>query len=172
VSAALDVVPEVVLVRADRRLIAAALAGDDALARALGHAVAPGWATFRGALRSTLEALPETGPAPVWGTRLFIHGTPRELVGWGGFKGPPADGTVEIGYEIAAGRRGRGLATAAARAMVGEALADPHVTRVIAHTLAESNTSNHILELLGFGFAREVVQDGEPVWRYELAAAD
>src|SRR5829696_5114629 len=41
------------LVRADVDLLDAAIAGDGALARALGHAVAPGWATFREALRPT-----------------------------------------------------------------------------------------------------------------------
>lgn len=159
---------QVVLVRADRRLMDAAVAGDDALTQALGHAVAPGWATFRGALRNTRYALPATEQTPVWGARLFVCGTPPELVGWGGFKGAPTDGTVEIGYEIAEGLRGRGLATAAARAMLAEALADVHITRVIAHTLAEPNASNHILESLGFAFVETLEQDGKPVWRYAL----
>lgn len=156
------------LVRADRRLLEAAVAGDDALARALGHAVASGWATFREALRTTRDALPDTEQAPVWGARLFVCGTPPQLVGWGGFKGAPADGTVEIGYEIAEGMRGRGLATAAARAMLAEARANVHVTRVIAHTLAERNASNHILESLGFAFVEAVEQGGQRVWRYAL----
>ena len=63
-------------------------------------------------------------PARVeWGPRFFVDGEPDSVVGWGGFKGPPVDGTVEIGYEIAAGVQGRGFATAAARAMVIEAFA-------------------------------------------------
>lgn len=160
--------PEVVLVRADRRLMDAAVAGDDALARALGHAVTPGWAPSRRALRSTRDALLDTGEAPVWGARLFVYGAPPALVGWGGFKGAPADGTVEIGYEIAGSLRGRGLATAAARAMLAEALADARVTRVIAHTLAGLNASNHILESLGFALDEAVEQDGHAVWRYAL----
>jgi [ribosomal protein S5]-alanine N-acetyltransferase len=160
--------PQVVLVRADRELMDAALAGDAALARVLGHVVAPGWATFRGALRTTRDALLDAEEAPVWGARLFVSGTPPELVGWGGFKSAPADGTVEIGYEIAESRRGRGLATAAARAMLAEALADARVTRVIAHTLPEPNASNHILESLGFALAEAVEQDGRTIWRYEL----
>jgi len=162
--------PEVVLVRADRQLMDAAVAGDAALARALGHAVAPGWATFRGALRSTRDALLDTEEAPVWGARLFVCGTPPELVGWGGFKGAPADGTVEFGYEIAESLRGRGLATAAARALLAEALQDARVTRVVAHTLAEPNASNHILESLGFALAEAVEQDGHAVWRYAFEA--
>ena len=110
----------------------------------LGHDVVAGWATF-------------------------VSGEPPELVGWGGFKGPPKHGVVELGYEIAASRRGRGLATAAARAMVSEAFADTRVTAVIAHTLAERNASNRVLENVGFRYDREAHDDGELVWRFTLA---
>jgi ribosomal-protein-alanine N-acetyltransferase len=150
------------LVRADRPLLDAALAGDDALARALGHDVVPGWATFREALRSK----PGDG---VWGSRLFLAGVPPELVGWGGFKGPPKAGTVEIGYEIAEPRRERGLATAAVRAMVAEAFAHDGVEAVIAHTLPEPNASNRVLEKAGFRFDGDALEAGRAVWRYLLA---
>jgi hypothetical protein len=45
------------LVRADLPLTDAALAGDDSLARALGHDVVSGWATFTGALRPARDSL-------------------------------------------------------------------------------------------------------------------
>jgi RimJ/RimL family protein N-acetyltransferase len=159
------------LVRPDLRLLDAAVAGDDVLAAQLGHAVAPGWATFRGALEHARDAVAADPGDPRWGTLLFVAGAPPalELVGWGGFKGPPgADGTVEIGYEIAAARRGRGLATDAARTMVDEAFADPAVRRVIAHTLPEPNASNHILRKLGFVFAGDTLDRGTPVWCWTL----
>jgi [ribosomal protein S5]-alanine N-acetyltransferase len=143
----------------------AALAGDEALARALGHDVAPGWATFRDALPRTRAAL--VGE-PVWGARLFVTDDPPELVGWGGFKGPPTEGVVELGYEIAAARQGRGLATAATRAMLAEAFADDRVTKVIAHTLPERNASTRVLEKTGFAYDGEVAEDGEVVWRYGI----
>ena len=146
----------------------AALAGDDALARALGHDVVPGWATFREALPQTRDALVEHPNGHAWGTRLFVTGDPRELVGWGGFKGPPNDGVVEVGYEIAEARRGHGLATAATKAMVAEALADDRVTTVIAHTLPERNASSRVLEKVGFAYVGPVTEDGEAVWRYAL----
>lgn len=148
------------LVRADAGLLAAAVAGDDVLAQALGHDVVAGWATFREALRSK----DDTG----WGSRLFVAGDPPELVGWGGFKGPPHDGVVEIGYEIAATRRERGLATAATRAMVAEAFADERVEAVIAHTLPERNASNRVLEKAGFRFDGDALESGTAVWRYRL----
>jgi ribosomal-protein-alanine N-acetyltransferase len=148
----------------------AALAGDEALARALGHDVAPGWATFREALPPTRDVLVEHPNGHAWGTRLFVSGDPPELVGWGGFKGPPKNGVVEVGYGIAEARRGRGLATAAANAMVAEALADDRVTTVIAHTLPERNASTRVLEKVGFAYDGDAAEDGEAVWRYSLKA--
>lgn len=103
-----------------------------------------------------------------WGARFFVAGDPSELVGWGGFKGAPRNGVVELGYEIAESRQGRGLATAAIRAMVAEAFADERVIAVIAHTLAERNASNRVLEKVGFQYDGDALEDGENVWRYSL----
>ena len=156
------------LVRAELHLIDAAFAGDDSLARALGHDVVAGWATFVGALQATRDALAANPDAAAWGARFFVAGDPPELVGWGGFKGPPQNGVVELGYEIAERRRGRGLATAATRAMLAEAFADERVTAVIAHTLPERNASNRVLEKAGFRFEGEAQEDDEVVWRFSL----
>lgn len=157
------------LVRVDAHLMDAALAGDRALAGALGYDVAPGWATFTDALQPTRDALAANPASAAWGPRFFIAGEPPLLVGWGGFKGPPDDGVVELGYEIAASHRGRGLATAAAQAMLAEAFAAEDVTAVVAHTLPETNASNRVLEKLGFRFDGEASEDGEVVWRFVLA---
>ena len=85
------------LVRAELHLMEAALVGDDSLARALGHDVVAGWAMFTEALRSKRDALAANPDGSAWGARLFVAGDPPELVGWGGFKGPPTDGVVELG---------------------------------------------------------------------------
>jgi [ribosomal protein S5]-alanine N-acetyltransferase len=156
------------LVRADVDLLDAAVAGDDALASALGHDVVAGWATFTDALPRTRDALAAAPSETPWGPRLFVSGEPPELVGWGGFKGPPKDGVVECGYEIAESRRERGLATAAVRAMVAEAFADGRVGRVIAHTLPERNASNRVLEKVGFQFDAQVGAADASVWRFTL----
>jgi len=147
----------------------AALAGDDSLARALGHDVVAGWATFIESLQPTRDALAANPDASVWGARFFVAGDPPELVGWGGFKGPPTGGVVELGYEVAEVRRGRGLATTATRAMLAEAFSDERVTAVIAHTLAEHNASTRVLEKAGFRHDGEELEDGEIVWRFSLA---
>ena len=157
------------LVRPTVDVLDAALAGDDALSQALGCDVATGWATFREALQATRDGLLAEPDSAIWGTRLFVTDQPAELVGWGGFKGPPTDGTVEIGYEIAEVRQGRGLATAAARAMVNEAFAGPGVVEVVAHTLPERNASNAVLEKLGFRHDGEEQEDRQIVWRFSLS---
>jgi RimJ/RimL family protein N-acetyltransferase len=147
------------LVRAELHLMDAALAGDDSLARALGHDVVAGWATFTEALQPTRDSIAASPNGSAWSARFFVAGDPPELVGWGGFKGPPKDGVVELGYEIAEGRRGRGLATAATEAMLAEAFADERVTAVIAHTLAKRNASSRVLEKAGFQYDGEVQKD-------------
>ena len=40
---------------------------------------------------------------------------------------------------------------------------------VIAHTLAERNASNRVLEKAGFHHEGEAQEDGEVVWRYAMA---
>jgi RimJ/RimL family protein N-acetyltransferase len=160
------------LVRADVSLLDAALQGDDVLERALGVEVVPGWVSFTEALPPTRDAVAADPGRVEWGSRFFVAGDPPELVGWGGFKGPPEDGVVELGYEIAAARQGRGLATAATRAMLEEAFSDDGVAAVIAHTLPERNASNRVLEKAGFSFDGEAEEDGETVWRFRLARVD
>ena|SRR5688500_2197351 len=85
------------LVRAELHLMDAALAGDEVLAEVLGHRVVPGWLTFTEALGPTRDAVAADPSGSSWGTRFFVAGDPPELVGWGGFKGPPRDGVVELG---------------------------------------------------------------------------
>ena len=85
-----------------------------------------------------------------WGTRLFVVEDPRTVVGFGGFKGPPREGEVEIGYAIAPAWEGRGLATSAVRELLRQAFASAGVRRVTARTLAEPGPSVRVLEKNGF----------------------
>jgi [ribosomal protein S5]-alanine N-acetyltransferase len=156
------------VVRAELPIMDAALRGDDALAAALDCEVVPGWATFVEALEPTRDGLVGEPDGAAWGPRLFVADDPPRLVGWGGFKGPPRNGTVELGYEIAESCRRRGHATAAVREMVAEAFAAENVTTVIAHTLPHRNPSNQLLERLGFRFAGEVREGNDVTWRFAL----
>jgi [ribosomal protein S5]-alanine N-acetyltransferase len=79
----------------------------------------------------------------------------RVLVGTAGFKGPPAEGVVEIGYSVVASRRRRGIATEACQALIERAWSQG-ADVVLAHTLPELEPSIGVLRKLGFE------TDGEP----------
>jgi [ribosomal protein S5]-alanine N-acetyltransferase len=143
------------LVTADRALLDAAVDDRPALARALGCELADGWDVFPTSLRRIRDALDADPGGARWGTRLVVVDVPPMLVGWSGFKGPPRDGIVELGYAIAPSWEGRGLATAAVRELLREAFAAPCVLTVIAHTPAAPGPSPRVLEKAGF------IRDGD-----------
>lgn len=120
--------------------------GDAAFSERFGAPVESGWIGFPEALPHAIEATRRVDGDP-WGTHLFFED--GVLVGFGGFKGHPASGRVEIGYAVAPSRQGRGIATAATRWMIDRAR-DAGVEVVVAHTLAEVNASTAVLERCGF----------------------
>ena len=144
------------LVIPDLALLDAAIAGPNELGRALDAEVADDWEVFPGAVRRARDAVAADPGGARWGMRLFVAGAPRTLVGFGGFKGPPREGAVELGYAIAPSWEGRGLATAAVRAMLAEAFADPAVRSVLAHTRPAPGASARVLEQAGFADEGEV----------------
>jgi [ribosomal protein S5]-alanine N-acetyltransferase len=72
------------------------------------------------------------------------------LIASGGFKGPPQDGTVEIGYSVLPRFQGHGYATEMVRALIDWALAQPGVLRIIAETTGDNTPSMRLLHKLGF----------------------
>lgn len=161
------------LVTPDLAALDAALDGPAALAQALGCEVAEGWAVFPGAVRRSRDAVAADPPSVRWGTRFFVAGEPRTLVGWGGFKGPPLDGAVELGYAVAPGWEGRGVASAAVRELLREAWAAPEVQVVLAHTLAGPGASVRVLEKSGFVHDGAAEQDDVgTVWRFRRDRED
>jgi ribosomal-protein-alanine N-acetyltransferase len=90
------------------------------------------------------------------------------VVGSAGFKGPPADGVVEIAYGLNPEYQGKGYATEAAEALTAYAFESGKVRVVRAHTLPESNASGRVLTKCGFQRIGEVIdpEDGL-VWRWE-----
>lgn len=122
----------------------------------LGCHVAEGWVIFPGAMEATRDAVARDPESTRWGPRLFVLAEPAMLVGWGGFKGPPQNGVVKIGYAVAPSWQGRGVASAAVRELLREAFQAPEVQAVVAHTLPEPGASGRVLEKAGFVSRGEV----------------
>jgi len=120
--------------------------------------------------------------SPIWLARLavsavvdpWVHGFSLvqrgsdTVVGSCGFKGPPADGSVEIAYGVSPEQRNRGYATEAAAALVTYAFERADVRVVRAHTLPNSTASQRVLEKCGFEHVGELIDaDDGLVWRFE-----
>ena len=151
----------------------ALIAGPEAFRERYGVEVLAGYLEFDGVLEHALRQIVEDGADPAWWTHLFYDDGASALIGLGGFKGDPVDGEAELGYGIAPAYRGRGWATAVAAELVEE-LRRRGVTTAIAHTLAEVNASNRLLQNLGFTHTGDVLDDDAPggvVWRWERSTA-
>jgi hypothetical protein len=79
--------------------------GDDIFVARFGIAVIEGWVGCPEAIPVALEAARATTPDD-WGSHLFFDHD-GALVGFGGWKGPPTDGVVELGYAVAPARQGK-----------------------------------------------------------------
>lgn len=90
-------------------------------------------------------------------------------VGVCGFKGPPADGRVEIAYGTAPGHEGKGVATALASELVKIARTMDSSLTVFAQTLPQESASTSILKKIGFVMTGSVDHpDDGLVWEWEL----
>ncbi len=72
------------------------------------------------------------------------------LVASGGFKGPPQDKTVEVGYSVLPQFQGRGFATEMVCGLMRWALKQPGVARVVAETEWTNPGSVRVLSKAGF----------------------
>lgn len=124
--------------------------GPDSLTAVLGFRIPAGWPEYPWVIEFTLKALREQPGQAEWWMYYFLDRQLGFLVGSGGYKGPPRGGTVEIGYEIAPGFRGRGYATAAAGQLVERAFNSVEVAAVEARTLPCPNASVTVLRKVGF----------------------
>jgi RimJ/RimL family protein N-acetyltransferase len=88
-------------------------------------------------------------PGP-YGVYQLVRSSDGKVIGDIGFHGPPdQDGTVTVGYGLAASVRGQGYATEALRAVVGWALGRPEVARVEADTTHANLPSQRVMERAG-----------------------
>jgi RimJ/RimL family protein N-acetyltransferase len=158
----------------------AALAGNDALATAMGRMVPGSWPPEhfdKAAIQFTLDWLRKHPADAKWG--FYCVELPASdndkgtLVGAGGFKGAPdADGIVEIGYSVLPEFQRRGYALEAVLGWVGFAFAQPKVRMICAHTLASGAASIGVLKKAGFKMVGRGYDPGAPsdqeVVRFEL----
>jgi RimJ/RimL family protein N-acetyltransferase len=148
-------------------VIAAWIRDRDEFAAMIGSPVPEGWPEFEQGM-SYVHGILERRPDEVaWWTQLFFDDETGNLVGSGGYKGPPVDRAVEVGYEIAPAYRRQGWATAATLVMTQRAFETGLVDVVIAHTMPEENDSTSVLRASGFEFAGDVHDpDDGLVWRW------
>jgi [ribosomal protein S5]-alanine N-acetyltransferase len=79
-----------------------------------------------------------------------VSGLRGDLVAAAGYFGPPAAGTVEIGYSVIPAMQGRGIATEIVAALVEHAFSFGVVNEVIAHTHDHNPASIKVLQKCGF----------------------
>lgn len=125
-------------------------------ARLLGASVPDNWppetlADALPVLLGWLEAAPERVGWFVWYALAAGESSAGPvLLASGGFKGPPRDGTAEIGYSVLPQFQGRGYATELVGGLVRWALQQPGVARVVAETEWANAASVRVLTKAGF----------------------
>lgn len=138
--------------------------GREAAARILGATLPAEWPQ-----PDLLDVLPlqaaASAEAECFGVWVMIERESENVVGDIGFIGPPDNrGSVEVGYSVIPGRRRRGYATEAARAIVEWVLTEPTVEVVVAGCDEDNAASIRTLERIGF--RRTGQANGEIRWRY------
>ncbi len=106
-----------------------------------------------------------------WFGYLVVEGETQETAGVCSFKGPPADGVLELAFYTFPGFEGRGIATEMTRFLLERARQLPKVKSVIAYTSPDNSTAAHILEKTGFRFTGEERDDTLTVWKWAIELA-
>lgn len=115
-------------------------------------------ALIAGHVRAITRRLHAQGCAYSWA--MVSHG---KTVGLCGFKNPPQDGAVEIGYNVLTPYQRLGHATRAVARALEIASRDPEIRMVAAETTLENIPSHRVLEANGFERAgtRDDPEDGK-----------
>ncbi len=112
----------------------------------------------------------ENDGAPIWNSPFaFVQIETNAVVGSGGFKGPPVEGRVEIGYGVAPTEQKKSYATQAVAALCQLAFESPLVQQIFAETAVHNLPSQRVLEKSGFHRigTRDTAEDG-PVVQWQL----
>ena len=139
------------------------------MGKLLDAAIARGWPPELlddDALRWTLAKLEDPANPREWWLYWIVLREPRTLIGTAGFKGPPVDGTVEVGYGIVAEHKRRGYAAEATQGLIDFAFSHSTVERVIAETYPELIASIGVMTKCGMRFLGDGSEPG--VIRYGI----
>lgn len=163
--------PRLTLVAATVEMAKAAADGDHAaFAQHLDAFIPTDWPPplMADAQKPLVEQLRAEGAGLAW----YITVTARKmLVGFAGFKGPPVNGRIDIGYAIVDSQHRQGFATEAVKALTHFAFLDPRVERVVGETLPDLSASIKVMERCGYTLVGDDVpgHDGEEsVVQYEI----
>ena len=143
------------------------------LARLLGAVVPKNWPP-----KSTVDALPfflncvESSPLYIgwmgWYAVTTTTGSFPELIGSGGFMGPPENGAAQLGYSIIDQHQNQGFATEMVGGLIKWAFSNPECTRLVAETEWENPFSVRVLKNNGFSPVGAASEPGG--LRFELSA--
>ncbi len=159
------------MINAGPKILRAAIDGNQALAEVLGVEISEQWTEFGASIfRYTLAKLASDPNSQVWWTYFVVHRSDQCLIGTCGYKGPPDQEAVEVGYEIAIDYRGRGLATELTGLLVKNAMQYQEVKRVQAHTLVGPNASTRVLEKSGLNRIEVLDTPEGRVWKWAYPA--
>jgi [ribosomal protein S5]-alanine N-acetyltransferase len=97
------------------------------------------------------------------------------LIGFVGFKGPPVDGRLDIGYALLESQHGKGYATEAVDTLTQWSFLDQRVQCVVGETLPELIASIRVMEKCGYQLSSSSTtgHDGEEnVVQYQITRGD
>jgi RimJ/RimL family protein N-acetyltransferase len=120
-----------------------------------------------------LTALENAPPGDAgWLGWYCVQKHPRALIGNLGFRGPPDEGLVEIGYSLLPDFEGQGFATEATEALIDWAFSHRQVRKVIARTWPDHHSSIAVMRKCGLVFAGAgAEEDGMATVQYEITRA-
>ena len=121
--------------------------------------------------RRALEHMTDGTPAGWCSTYYVVRNRDQAVVGSCGFKGPPKNGSVEIGYGVAPDSRNEGIATEAVRALLGLAFESGQVQAVLAQVSPANLSSTRVVLKLAFKRAGEQVDHDNELLVQWVAAA-
>lgn len=92
----------------------------------------------------------------------------EKFIGFCGLKYIPEDTAVDLGYRLMKKYWGKGLATEASQACLDYGFHTLKLKRITAMVVPDNKGSINVLEKLGFAFEKEVMEDGELAWVYDI----